>query len=46
MAIQKGHNVTSVDPKDDPKELSERQKIMLKEMNANDTIIRMQYWLM
>ena len=26
MAIQKGHNVTSNDPKDDPKELSERQK--------------------
>ncbi len=26
MTIQKGHNVTSNDPKDDPKELSERQK--------------------
>ena len=38
MAIQKGHNVTSDDPKDDPKELSERQKLMLKEMNTNDTI--------
>ena len=37
-AIQKGHNVTSNDPKDDPKELSERQKLMLKEMNTNDTI--------
>ena len=30
----KGHN----DPKDDPKELSERQKLMLNEMNTNDTI--------
>ena len=38
MTIQKGHNVTSDDPKDDPKELSERQKLMLKEMNTNDTI--------
>ncbi len=38
MEIQKGHNVTSVDPKDDPKELSERQKLIPKEMNTNDTI--------
>ena len=27
MAIQKGHKITSVDPKDDPKELSERQSL-------------------
>jgi ATP-dependent DNA helicase RecG len=38
MAIQKGHNVTSDDPKDDPKQLSERQQLILIEMNADDTI--------
>lgn len=30
----KGHN----GPKDGPKELSERQILIIKEMNANDTI--------
>ena len=35
---QKGHDITKDDPKDDPKEVSERQRLMLQEINANDTI--------
>ena len=34
----KGHNVLKDDPKDSPKEISERQMLMLKEMDINDTI--------
>jgi predicted HTH transcriptional regulator len=35
---QKILNDPKDDPKDSPKEISERQILMLKEMNANDTI--------
>lgn len=38
MTIQKGHDVTKDGPKDDPKELSERQVLLIKGMKANDTI--------
>ena len=38
MTIPKGQNVTSNDPKGDPKELSERQRLILKEMNTCETI--------
>lgn len=34
----KVRNVPKDDPKDGPKELSERQLLIIKEMNANDTI--------
>ena len=34
----KGRDVPKDDPKDVPKELSERQMLIVKEMNANDTI--------
>ena len=36
--LQKGHHIKKKDPKDDPKEFSERQTLILKEMKIHDTI--------